>query len=175
MNIKKRLLSWGLTAAMVLGMLPASVFAAEAEQSAQPVETVAPVAVQEKTETSVTVNSTEVSSGTCGDNVTWALDDAGTLTISGSGPMEDYYYNNCPWVSTLWKSVVIEQGITAIGDYAFYNCSNLTEITIADSVTSIGDFAFYGCSSLTELRIPVSVNHIGSNAFDSCTYFCYFF
>ena len=95
-------------------------------------------------------------SGKCGDNLTWTLDGDGTLTISGTGKMKDYYPSNndttAPWGEncSLIKSVVISDGVTSIGYGAFYNCSNLTSVTIPDSVTSIGDSAFYGCSKIKD-------------------------
>ena len=90
-----------------------------------------------------------VKSGTCGangDNLTWVLDDEGTLTISGTGAMEDYGYLVAPWYSSRSsiKKVVIESGVTSIGNYAFEYCDGLTSIEIPASVTSIGVRAFYG-------------------------------
>ncbi len=64
--------------------------------------------------------------------------------------------------------VVIPDGVTEIGDYAFSYCSSLTSITIPDSVTKIGDWAFSGCSGLTSITIPDSLTEIGDRAFDSC-------
>ena len=111
-------------------------------------------------------------SGTCGDNVTWSLSDDGVLTISGTGDMENYsYYDNCaPWYSvrSQVKSVIIERGVTSIGDYAFSGCSALTGVTIPGSVTSIGDYAFSGCSALTSVTIPDGVTYIGYWAFSDC-------
>ena len=92
------------------------------------------------------------SSGTCGDNVTWTLDDVGTLTISGTGPMKVYIsYSSVPWFSnrSSVKKVVIADGVTTIGDEAFFGCYRLTSVTIPDSVTAIGASAFSGCDSLT--------------------------
>lgn len=63
------------------------------------------------------------------------------------------------------SSYEIPQGILEIGDYAFYGCTSLTDITIPDSVTSIGDFAFSYCDKLTDITIPDSVTTIGNNAF----------
>jgi hypothetical protein len=62
----------------------------------------------------------------------------------------------------------IPNGVTSIGDYAFANCSRLTNITIPESVTHIGERAFRNCSSLTNITIPESVTHIGDWAFRGC-------
>ncbi|MEE0122464.1 MAG: leucine-rich repeat protein [Streptococcus salivarius] len=129
------------------------------------------------------------------DNLTWKLYEDGKLTISGTGAMKDYNaddnlspaYNNSDV-----KKIVIEDGVTSIGDAAFYGCSSLTSITIPDGVTSIGDaafsdcssltsitisdrvtsiepYAFYNCSSLTDITIPDSVTSIGNWAFAFCS------
>ena len=66
------------------------------------------------------------------------------------------------------ESVILEEGVTGIGDYAFYYCNNLTSITLPDSVSTIGEFAFSYCSSLTTIEIPSSVTSIGYYAFHSC-------
>ena len=117
----------------------------------------------------------EVASGTCGDNVTWSLDDNGTLTISGAGPMANYTDgSNAPWHSfrnyiiNSIKTAVIENGVASIGSGAFADCSGLTSVTIPDSVTSIGEGAFYDCSGLISMTIPDSVTSIGMYAFEGC-------
>ena len=104
-------------------------------------------------------------------NLTWKLDADGTLTISGTGAMKNYdskknrnpVYNN-----SNVKTVVIEDGVTSIGNYAFTYCVSLTSITIPDSVTSIGYYAFFYCKSLTSITIPDSVTSIGNYAFFYC-------
>ena len=113
-------------------------------------------------------------SGTCGENLTWELSEDGTLTISGVGEMEKWDYtdfNASPWRcnSTNIKRVVITDGVTMIGEYAFYHCDSLIEIVIPNSVTIIGDNAFSGCSSLIEITIPDSVTTIGERAFIECS------
>ena len=110
--------------------------------------------------------------GTCGKNVTWTLvESTGTLTISGSGAMKDYgYYADVPWYNFRTKilTVIIEDGVTSIGDAAFFYCSSLTSIEIPNSVTSIGKYVFSYCSELTSIEIPNSVTSIGDGAFSSC-------
>ncbi|MEE0857277.1 MAG: leucine-rich repeat protein [Ruminococcus sp.] len=108
-------------------------------------------------------------SGTTGD-CTWTLDDDGTLTISGNGRMGDYYViSNLPEWGNSIKSVIIRNGVTAIGSWAFYDCDDLSSITIPDSVTTIGEHAFSLCSGLTSINIPDSVTIIGGGAFHYCT------
>ena len=111
-------------------------------------------------------SSAEVTSGTTGD-CTWTLD--GTkLTISGNGAIADRYSESLPWKESITE-VVIENGVTYVGNYAFYNCTSLTSITIPDSVTSIGGGVFSGCESLTSITIPNSVTFIDDGAFWDCT------
>ena len=98
-------------------------------------------------------DKTYIDWGTCGDDLTWTIDNTGTLTISGTGAMEDYagypdsarspFYDN-----ESITSVVIEDGVTAIGEIAFEDCSALSSVTIPKSVTSIGNSAFSGCYEL---------------------------
>ena len=82
-------------------------------------------------------------SGTCGPDLTWHLTDNGVLTISGKGKMYDYSsLNGAPWHDYDIKRIIIGDGITRIGGYAFFNCSALTSVTIPNSVTTIGEYAF---------------------------------
>lgn len=113
-------------------------------------------------------------SGTCGENLTWIIDaETGELTISGTGDMTDWSYSSeAPWKDRVpdfsVKFVKIENGVTSIGDYAFYHCSSLESITISNSVTDIGDYAFSGCG-LTSIDIPDNVTDIGDYAFYRCS------
>ena len=93
------------------------------------------------------------------------------LTISGTGAMAGYANaTQVPWRSyrASIQSVVIDDGVTSIGTYAFCNSSKMTSVSIPSSVTSIGMNAFYGCSSLTSVVIPNGVTSIGAYAFNRC-------
>jgi len=113
-----------------------------------------------------------------GSGVTWQLtentDDPSTytLTIRGSGAMEDYLMSgHQPWRSFRDQitSVVVSPGVTSIGNLAFALSHNIIHVDIADSVVSIGEQVFFKCDSLTNITVPQSVTYIGVNAFDSCT------
>ena len=134
--MKKKTLSLILALLMVVSLLPVSAFAASTVQS-----------------------------GTCGDNLTWTLDDAGVLTITGTGEMTSY-----PWsdYKDSVKSLVINDGIDRIPAGAFSGCTNLTEISIPSSVKTIFNGAFSLCG-LTSLVIPSSVEIVGPGAFCECT------
>ncbi len=123
--------------------------------------------------TSALVEETDAaSSGTCGKNVTWELDDGGNLTIAGDGAMNNYS-NAIPSTASPWgkkiKTVLIKESVTSIGDYAFYMCKSLSSVEIPGSVTSIGNNAFSYCTSLESVEIPGSVTSISKNTFESCT------
>ena len=144
--MKKRIFSFVLAVLMIASLLPATALAADI-----------------------------VDSGTCGaegdgSNLTWTLDSEGTLTISGTGAMKDYTYDDAaPWKNAEVKTVVMDNGVTSIGNFAFFFCGSLTDIVIPDSVTSIGDTAFTRCESLTGVTIPSSVTRIGNGVFNVCT------
>ena len=139
-----------------------------------------------------------IASGECGAdgyNLTWVLTEDGTLTISGSGKMQDYSDSSvAPWYTKRTKilSVVVEDGVTSVGSCAFYaclklasvtlpegikstgyasfrDCTKLAEVNIPNSVTSIGYQTFYNCSSLTSVSIPKGVPSIGNSAFYGCS------
>ena len=116
------------------------------------------------------------SCGADGDNLTYLLTTDGKLTISGSGKMADYTRSYSPSDSAPWDSkcdkitsIVLTDGVTSIGNYAFDGCSNLASVTIPDGVSSIGQRAFSGCSGLTSVTIPEGVTSIGNATFDGCS------
>ena len=113
-----------------------------------------------------------VKSGKCGDDLRWTLSSEGTLTISGTGDMYDYKAEEAPWYQYGYlysglHTLKIMDGVTSIGDFAFYGCSKIQNVIIADSVTEIGEWAFSNCSGVTTVTIPKSVTSIGEQAFSS--------
>ena len=105
------------------------------------------------------------------DNLTWTLTADGTMTVSGTGAMKAYDIDDSPATQKKdsVKAIVIEDGVTSIGDYAFWNCTGLTSISIPNNVTSIGSSAFESCSQLASIEIPSSVTSIGDYAFSGCS------
>ena len=148
--MKKKTLGLILALLMVFSLLPASAFAANVVQS-----------------------------GTCGDNMTWTLDDEGVLTITGTGWMkfhsedseevEDIEYT--PWraYKSLVKSVVIGDGVLNVGGCAFYCFDNLEEVSLPEGIKWIGMEAFFSCTKLTKINLPNGLTDIGSDAFSGCS------
>lgn len=118
-------------------------------------------------------------SGSCGDNVTWSYDaNSCTLTISGSGDMEDYdatydrddetYYNpTYPWPSSVAK-LVVKDGVTRLGSFAFYKCTSLVEVSLPESIGAFGSYCFAECSQLISLTIPSKVTVIPQGFCSGC-------
>ncbi|MBP0972473.1 MAG: leucine-rich repeat protein [Oscillospiraceae bacterium] len=123
-------------------------------------------------EMSITASAAEYpTSGVCGDNLTWEYDEeAKTLTISGTGDMYDYSDKTdgkAPWYLrwTSCKKIVVKDGVTSIGNWAFYWFSETTSISIPDSVERIGDYSVCACYKLTTFRFPSHLKEIGLAAF----------
>ncbi len=117
----------------------------------------------------VNASASVIDSGSCGENLTWSLDYSGTLTISGTGDMTNYSLDDvAPWGTNDVKTVVIENGVTSIGDFAFNKCIELSNITLSDSVTTIGEQAFRNCRRLIQVTISKKVTSIGDRAFLGC-------
>lgn len=93
-----------------------------------------------------------------------------SLTLSGTGALPDYPIGQAPWFefNDQIDMIVLKEGVTRIGDYAFYNCTELTSVEIPEGVTYIGESAFACCQSLESVSIPGSVTEIGEGAFESC-------
>ena len=216
--MKKRVFSLALVLAMVVGMLPSAAPATELEPGSEPVavvsqETNAPAGETRDTEDAAPAEdadpedapallevdeaepAAENASGTSGD-VNWSYDaSTKTLTISVTGAMANYStWGSRPWDSfrdeitklvvesgvtnvgnaTCYKWSALEEAVlpatvTKIGGSAFYNCEKLTKVNIPDSVTYLGDGSFYNCKALTAVTIPGSVKDIYDGAFSGCS------
>ena len=98
----------------------------------------------------------------------WDLQEDGTLIVTGQGAMEDYPSAvQVPWFLKRAdiKKIVVQNGVTSIGDYAFYGCENVTSVSLPSTVTQIGKLAFYGCKNLRTLTLPDSVTVVEDYAF----------
>ena len=113
--------------------------------------------------------------GTAG-NLNWEYTPATrTLRIWGSGAMDNYALTTFPAVNTPWSDyqteiehVVVESGVTTIGDRAFYNCTALTDAQLPSGITRIGNSAFYNCAALKNAPIPNGVTAVLQAAFSGC-------
>jgi len=112
-----------------------------------------------------------VASGTCGDNLTWTLDEEGILTISGTGYMESFYLSVAPWYDfkESISTVIIDENIESIGDNAFSGCNNLSKLVLGKDISRIGYYAFSDCTSLTHVSLPDRLKTIDTYAFKNCT------
>lgn len=143
----------------------------------------------------IMVPAPTVASGYCGTDVTWNLAEDGTLTILGKGDMKNYgMVSQTPWYNykEQIKAVVISDGVTRIGnfafnslpnlesvslpattarigDYSFKNCVNLNTVQWSEGLAEIGESAFYGCAALTDVEMPDTLTSIGTYAFKGCT------
>ena len=181
----KKFLSWLLVITMMTGLLPTGVVrldlpdvTAHAAHEEDASESIA----QRPQSDAQTMELTETVSGYCGaegDNLVWTLTPSGTLTISGTGAMELYWIDlhnpnmshYAPWhdYSNYITDLVIDEGVTSISDYIFWECYYLTSAVIPDSVTELGYGVFASCSALKSVVIGDGVTEIKGNTFDSCT------
>ena len=111
------------------------------------------------------INVSAETSGACGDNLTWTLDNNGTLTISGTGIIEDSY----GWYDDEVKSIVINSGITEISNGMFSWLENLESVYLPNTLKSIGNMTFANCTSLKTINLPGGLKTIEFNAFANCT------
>lgn len=201
--MKKRAMSLLLALVMMLALLPAQTWATdtvdepgEAEEQTMPAEPQEEALKAETTAEAPQVQVEAVTSGTCGaegdgSNLRWSLS-GGVLTISGTGAMKNWknYYDPSPWEKNdQITHVVIESGVTSIGNSAFWGCFYLTDISMPDTVTRIGGEAIYAClnltsldiscvktfdagalcnSGLTEVAIPSGITELPGNLLSSC-------
>lgn len=170
LNMKKirRIISSAMVLCMLVSMLPAQAFAV-------PGNAVEHTVAYEQDAVADSKEATYAGSGKCGDNLTWMLDEEGTLTVSGTGDMYEYTYGSDsigthPWHSWKWdiQKVIIEDGVTSVGDCAFWNVPYLTEVTLGDDVSYIGEQAFCECSNLSSIHIGKGLQSTGKLAFFDC-------
>ena len=112
-----------------------------------------------------------IKQGSCGEKLTWTLNEAGLLKISGTGKMKNYSFSkSIPWYEYIdqIKQVVIEKGVTSIGNFAFYGLNGITEISLPKGMEIIGDYAFKGCTALEKAELPKNLWKIGESAFYGC-------
>lgn len=107
--------------------------------------------------------------GSCGDGLSWSLS-GGNLTITGAGAMADYAQGSAPWLNCGEEilTVSLPEGLTRVGDWAFYNCESLTAVNLPATVSHIGEGSFYGCRGLTMLSLNNGLTAIGESAFSQC-------
>lgn len=122
----------------------------------------------------VEADAAKLASGSCGDNLTWELDDSGVLVISGTGAMYNYDWDGGPWYDEV-REVIISEGVTSVGNNAFSKENfdtgtvkvELVSVDLPESIVRIGESAFVGNVELTSIIIPKGVKEIGSAAFFS--------
>lgn len=148
--MKKRIGSLLLAVCLLLSLLP---LGALAEETTEAMEETQPAP------------DPKAKSGTCGDGLTWVLEDR-TLTISGSGEMDD----GAPWAAhkSKVKKLVLTGGVTRVGEEAFYEFDRLESIDFGDSLVEIGARAFYGCTELIVIHLPKSFRTFGEECFRDC-------
>lgn len=124
------------------------------------------------------VENSVFDSGKCGDDISWFLLNDGTLLFVGTGSMYAYAkkansnLSSAPWSAYAEtgkiKRAEFSDGITSIGDYAFYNCKSLESIELSPVLTTIGIYAFHGCEKLVSIALPETVYSVGEYAFKDC-------
>ena len=117
----------------------------------------------------ITTNE-ETASGSCGEALTWSLNSAGDLTVSGTGEMASFTATGAPWAEyrEQIKLVIVGQGVTSIGSSAFQDCKNLETVSLPGSLTALGEAAFLRCGELTNVKLPASLKSVGEDCFTGC-------
>ena len=178
---KKRMLSLILATTLLMSSV-SGVFAAQSDESgvsqniqdsqalpAAPKDVNAIAAFSEIELTSIDENPT---SGTLdSQNISWEFTNKGMLTLTGTGDMDDFSPGAAPWSpqEQYIKFIYISDGITSIGDNAFYGLSKARSLYIPDGITSIGEGAFENCGELKEINLPDSLLTIKNGAFRDCS------
>ena len=190
MRKRTRLIAWILALALIFQIAPAQA-AATAQDTSQaenyepdsvhvetemiPVEPVTepmaePASQSPPEQESVSVPEDPLDPAVAAEDFAWTLEED-VLTITGNGDMPQWNGSSAvPWHSSRAEitTVIIGEGVTSIGQYAFSQCPNLAQITIPDTVVSIGQNAMYECTALASLTLPDGVSTIGYQAFYGC-------
>ena len=177
MKMSKRFFSLLLALLMLLSLFPATALAEEPGEFVPTGDESSPIGPSEDAATDALPPDGDkpqsiIASGECGDfGMYWKLDDQGTLTISGSREMRDFYSYPNPWGDYRQQivSVVVLSGPTSIGSNAFENCRNLRSVSLPGTMERIGKSAFANCSNLTEITIPVGVTTLAESCFSGCS------
>ena len=105
------------------------------------------------------------------DNISWTLNNQGTLTIAGTGEMtlDNLYFDMLNTYGADIHSAVISYGVASVCDNAFTGCSSLTNVSIPETIITVGNYAFSGCSALTRILLPASITSIGTDPFPQTT------
>ena len=130
----------------------------------------------EKTGACIYCGEAYLITGVCGENLTWELDYFGNLTIKGTGDMYNYvvsYSENypAPWYNDYANAItalVVEEGVTSIGSYAFYNCQQMASVSLPESLTALGANSFSSCYGMTEIALPDAITTIPDSCFKYC-------
>ena len=126
--------------------------------------------IETESEDIVCASANIIDSGTCGDNLTWNLDNDGLLTIAGEGKMNNYSDNNVPWYTYRDEiiDVVIKNGVTSIGSFSFANCKEIVSVNLPESLTNISHHAFGKCIKLQSIELPNSLDSLEGSVFSGC-------
>lgn len=118
----------------------------------------------------VMASTSQIASGKCGDNLKWNIDNMGVLTISGTGRMNSWRIHQTPWENYLRNvnTVIVEEGVTSIGTYSFWQCYSLSTVQLSKGIKEIETCAFWNCENLSSLEFPMGVTKIGNSAFGRC-------
>lgn len=116
------------------------------------------------------VNSAILAAGKCAESISWYISENFVLYINGKGKMNSFRVDESPWKDYTDKITEIHfsDGINSIGEFAFYNCRELTKVFMPDVLVNIEASAFYGCEKLTYINIPACLYYIGDKAFFGC-------
>ena len=165
----KRFAAVVLAFLVVLGVFPASAVHVHGAEITEPIldELSASAESMLAGSTQIGQDAEVVKSGTCGVNITWALNNAGVLTISGEGDMPDFFMERAPWQGGI-KKVVIEEGVTSIGANAFNAGYGIMLVELPESLRLIGSSAFRACYDLMEIKLPAGLQEIEHSAFEAC-------